>query len=251
MSVEQLPCMSPSTRESVQQLLVHPTEYFERKEPAATLPVAAALVGLLALATVIATFVVGSMLAGAVDATVTMDNPERPPDWMCEDPNDADSTPAGCGEPKTVERDAGSLVYDATTEYAMMALFAPFLIWLVGGLVLNAAGRVAAGSPSVAGTFALAGWAALPELFRLAVGLAALRYALWNTTITSVEQAPEALQAAMAPVEPVVTAATILTVLWQWHLLSGGLAVDADVPRRVAAVAVGVPLGLWLLLALM
>ncbi|MFB6235348.1 MAG: YIP1 family protein [Halopenitus sp.] len=243
--------MSPSARESVRQLLVHPTEFFERKEPAHTLPIAAGLVVLLALATVAATFVVGSMLAGAVDATVTMDNPERPPDWMCEENGtDADSTPMACGEPKTIERDAGSLVYDATTEYATMLLFAPFLLWIVGAVTLYVAGRVSGGSPSAAGSFALAGWAALPEFFRLVIGLAALRYALWNTTFTSVEQASAALKAAMAPVEPVVTAATMLTVLWQWHLLSGGLAVDADVPRRAAAVAVGVPLGLWLLLAL-
>lgn len=240
----------PSTRETLRQLLVAPGEYFRRRRPADTLPYAVALVGLLALATVIGTFLVGSMLAGAVDATVTMDNPERPPDWMC-DADDPESTPAaGCDEPKTVERDAGSLVYDATTDYAPLLLFAPFLVWVVGGIVLNIAGRIAGGSPSVAGTFALAGWAALPELVRLGVGLAALRYALWNTTITSVERAPAALEAAMAPVDPIVTAATILTVAWQWHLLSGGLAIDADVSRGSARVVVGVALGIWLLLAL-
>lgn len=240
----------PSTRETLRQLLLHPTDFFERRRPADTLPYAIALVGVLAVATVIATFVVGAMLAGAIDATVTMDNPERPPDWMC-DADDPDSTPAaGCDEPKTVERDAGALVYDATTDYAVPLLFAPFLLWVVGALVLNAAGRAAGGSPSWSGSFALSGWAALPELGRLVVGLAAIRYALWDTTITSVTGATAAFETAMAPVAPIVTGATILTVAWQWHLLSSGLAVDADVHPRAARVVVGVPLGVWLLLAL-
>ena len=240
----------PSTRETVRQLLLEPTELFERRRPAKTLPYAIALVAVLALATVVATFVVGSMLAGAVDATVTMDNPERPPDWMC-DADDPDSTPAaGCEEPKTVERDAGSLVYDATTDYVPLVLFAPFVLWVVAALVLNAAGRVAGGSPTWSGSFALSGWAALPELGRLVVGLAAIRYALWNTTITSVEQAPAAFEAAMAPVGPILAVTTVLAVAWQWHLLSGGLSVDADVSRGSARVAVGVPLAVWLLLAL-
>lgn len=248
-TVEQQVAMSPSTKKSIRQIVLDPKAFFERRRPADTLPYAIAIVAVLALATVIATFVLGSMLAGAIDATVTMDNPERPPDWMCED--DAASTPApGCDEPKTVERDAGSLVYDATTDYAVPLLFAPFLLWGFGTVVLNLAGRAAGGSPTVAGSAALAGWAVLPELFRLLVGLAALRYVLWNTTITSVQQAPAALETALAPVSPILTVATILTVAWQWHLLSGGLAVDADVHPRAAHVAVGVPLGIWLLLAL-
>ncbi|WP_430504548.1 YIP1 family protein [Haloparvum sp. PAK95] len=240
----------PSTRETLRQLLLHPTDFFERRRPADTLPYAVALVVVLAIATVVGTFVVGSMLAGAIDATVTMDNPERPPDWMCEDADSQGSTPTGCDEPETVERDAGALVYDAVTGYAPLLLFAPFVMWVLGAIVLNVAGRLVEGSPTWSGTFALSGWAALPELGRLVVGVAALRYALWDTTITSVQQAPAALEAAMAPVAPIVTVATILTVGWQWHLLSGGLAVDADVHPRAAHVAVGVPLGVWLLLAL-
>ncbi|WP_242509193.1 hypothetical protein [Natrinema altunense] len=45
-------------------------------------------------------------------------------------------------------------------------------------------------------------------------------------------------------------AATVLTVLWQWYLLTGGLERAADLSRAAAATAVGVPLGVWLLLAL-
>lgn len=249
-TVEQRTAMSPSTRESARQIVIDPKAFFERRRPAKTLPYAVALVAVLAIATVVGTFVVGSMLAGAIDATVAMDNPERPPDWMC-DGDDPDSTPAaGCDEPETVERDAGSLVYDATTDYAPLLLFAPFAVWVVGALVLNAAGRFAGGSPTWSGSFALSGWAALPELGRLVVGLAAIRYALWNTTITSVERAPAAFEAAMAPVGPILAVATVLTVAWQWHLLSGGLSVDADLSRRSARFAVGVPLAVWLLLAL-
>ncbi|ELY85216.1 hypothetical protein [Natrinema altunense] len=64
------------------------------------------------------------------------------------------------------------------------------------------------------------------------------------------EAVDQLLESALAPIEPFVAAATVLTVLWQWYLLTGGLERAADLSRAAAATAVGVPLGVWLLLAL-
>lgn len=245
--------MSVPLRGTLRDLLLRPAAFFDRHPPSATLPVASGVVVVLAVALAASVLLVGSMLAGAVDGTVTVDNPDRPPDRVCErHGDDPDSVFGdGCDEPATLERDAGSLVYEAATDYVGPALAAPFLLWLIGGAVLYVVAWLANGSPSVAGAYALAGWAALPELFRLAVGLLALQHALAGLTITDLDGAVAAVEAAIAPVEPVLALATVLAVVWQWYLLSGGLVRDADLSWSAAATAVGVPMLVWLLVALL
>lgn len=187
------------------------------------------------------------MLAGTVDATVTMDNPDRPPEPICaQHADDPDSMfGEGCDEPATIERDAGELVQEAMYDYLWVGLVGPFILWIVGTVVLFGAGRLAGGSPSLLGTLSLAGWAALPELVRLVVGLAGFSYILSDMTITDPEQGASALEAAMAPMEPVVLVVSLVTLAWQWSLLTGGLSQDADLRWGTAAIVVGIPLGLF------
>ncbi|WP_049985051.1 YIP1 family protein [Halobellus rufus] len=228
----------------LRQLVVSPRQFFEENPPAETLPIAGGVVIAFAVALTLALLLVGSMLAGAVDATVTMDNPERPPDFVCEqhadDPDSAFSE--GCDEPKTIECDAGKLIQEAVNDQLWIGLVAPFVLWAIGTIALFAGGRLAAGNPSFAGSAALAGWAALPEFARVIVGLAGLWYALDDLTISNLDGAPAVLEAALASVEPVLLVASVLTLLWQWSLLSAGLSEDADISRGAAAVAVGIPL---------
>lgn len=236
----------------LRQLVASPAAFFEERPPAETLPIAAGVVVLFAVCLVGGFFLVGSMLAGAIDGTVTMDNPDRPPDWVCEgNADDPDSVLSeGCDEPATIERDAGALVQEAVQDYLWIAVVGPFVLWGIAGVVLFGSGRLAGGSPSFSGTLALAGWAALPELFRLAVGLVVLRFVLSNVTITNIEQAEAAFQSAMAPVEPVILVASLVTVGWQWYLLTGGLTQEADLSWGAAGLAVGVPLGVFSLFSL-
>lgn len=241
--------MVPTGR-SIKRLLLSPTAFFDDRPPVETLPVASAIVVLLAVGLVGGILLLGSMLAGAVDATVTMDNPDRPPDFVCDrHADDPDSVfGEGCDEPATIERDAGTLVEEAVQDYVWIGLVVPFVLWVLGAGVLYVIGRLAGGTPSFAGTLALSGWAALPELFRLAVGLAALDIALSGVTITDPERSVSVLRTAMAPIEPVLFVASLVTVGWQWYLLAGGLSREADVPWGTAAVGVAIPLGLFFLL---
>ena len=243
--------MVPTVR-PLRQLVVSPGAFFEERPPAETLPVAAGIVLAFALSLLVGFFLVGAMLAGAIDATVTMDNPDRPPDWVCEQhADDPDSAfGEGCDEPATIERDAGALVREAVNEYLWIAIVGPLVLWLLGGIVLFGAGRLAGGSPSFSGTLALAGWAALPEFLRLGVGLAGLWFVLSNVTITNPERGAAALQSAMAPVEPILVVASLVTIGWQWYLLAGGLSREAELSWGTAAFAVGVPLGIFSLFAL-
>ena len=233
--------------QSLRQLLVSPTAFFDERPPAETLPMAAGVVVLFALALVVAVFLVGSLLAGAIDATVTMDNPDRPSEHICEQYADDPESMFGdgCDEPATIERDAGVLVQEEVSRYLGYALVGPFVLWVVAAIVLFGAGRLVGGDPSFAGTIALSGWAALPELFRLAAGLVGLWVALKDVTIADPDRAVEVLEAALAPVEPLLLVASLLTLGWQWYLLTGGMANEADITWGEAAVAVGIPLGLF------
>lgn len=236
----------------LRKLLVSPASFFDERPPAETLPTAAGVVVLFTVCLVGGFFLIGAMLAGAIDGTVTMDNPDRPPDWVCDqNAEDTDSVFSDdCDEPATIERDAGALAQEAVHDLLWIAVVGPFVLWGAAGVVLFGAGRLAGGSPSFSGTLALAGWAALPELFRLAVGLVGLQFVLGGMTITNIQQADAALQSAMAPVEPVILVASLITVGWQWYLLTGGLTQEADLSWGEAGFAVGIPLGVFSLFSL-
>ncbi|WP_440770971.1 YIP1 family protein [Natronorubrum sp. DTA28] len=238
--------MVPSVR-SLKQFLLSPASFFDERPPAETLPVAAGIVVLFALCFVGSILLIGTMLAGSVDGTVTMDNPDRPPEQVCNTHGEM----TGCDEPETIERDMGSMVQEAAHDVLWIGLVGPFVLWLVGGVVLFGAGRLANGDPSFAGSLALAGWAALPEFFRLAAGLGGLWFALEGMTITDPDRAATALESAVAPVQPVLLLASLVTLGWQWYLLTGGLTREAEISRAAAAVSVGVPLGLFGLFALL
>lgn len=235
---------------SLKQFLLSPAAFFDERPPAETLPIAAGIVVSFALCLVGAFLLLGTMFAGAVDVTVTMDNPDRPPEHLCDTHADLHETDLNCDEPATVERDLGEMVQDAIHDYVWLALIGPFVLWLVAGIVLFGAGRLATGDPSFTGALALAGWAALPELFRLAVGLVGVGFALSDVTITDADRADAVLESVLAPIEPVLALASIVTLGWQWYLLTGGLSREADISRAAAAVGTGVPLGLFALFSL-
>lgn len=235
---------------SARQFLTDPRAFFEDHGTAGTLPIAALAVVGLAIALAVGVTVLGGILAGAVDGTVMVDNPDRPPEPTCEAFGNDTPGVDGCDEPAEVERDAGSLVQEAANDLVGTVVLAPFLLWLAGGVTLYLGGLVAGGDTSASGSFAVAGWAAVPEFARLVAGLAILQFALADVTITSLQSAPEAVRAAIAPVEPFIALASLLTAVWQLHVLSAGLAVEADISRGAAAVVTGVPLALFVLASL-
>lgn len=240
--------MSPSV-DALRQFIVSPRAFFAERPPADTIGISLVLVVLLSGCLIGGLLLVGSLLAGAVDATVTMDNPAHTSSVFCDQPRDDPDSPIydGCDEPETVERDAGTLLQEAVTEYTWIGIVVPPVLWGAAGVVLYGAGRVAGGTPSFGGTLSLAGWATVPEFFRLAVGLVALRIALVDLTVTDADQLEAAMLSAFGPIEPILLVASLLTAVWQWHILSGGLAEEADIPWRAAAVGVAVPLGLFVL----
>ena len=235
--------MVPAVR-PLRELLLSPASFFEERPPAETLPIAIGIVASFVIALTISIALLGILLAGAVDATVTMDNPDRPPEPICAQHADDPGSTFGerCDEPETIERDAGEIVQEAIYNYLWLGFVGPFVLWAIGTAVLFSAGRLAGGSPSLLGAVSLAGWAVLPEFLRLGIGLGGLWYVLSDLSLTDPERAPAVFEAAMAPIEPVLLAASVITLAWQWVLLTGGLSEDADLPWRTAGFAVGIPL---------
>lgn len=238
---------------ALRQFLLSPAAFFEERPPSRTFPIAAGLVVLLAVCFTAGILALEAILEAAIDATVTMDNPDRPPEPFCdgEFSESGSSFEDGCDEPKTIERDAGTLVAEAVRRFLWIGMVGPFVMWFLGGVVLFGVGRLAGGDPSLGGTFALAGWAAVPELARLAVGIGGLWLVLSNTTITDFDQSATALEAALAPVSPWLTLASLLTIVWQWYILTVGLAEDAELSRAASGVAVAIPLGIVGLLGIL
>ena len=241
--------MSDSVPAALRQFLVRPRTFFAERPPASTLPIAIGVVVLISIATVGTLLLLGSILAGAVDTTVTVDNPNHTPEWACES-NTAEFTPAGCGEPETIERDAGELIQQAINDLVVIALLAPLLMWVLGAITFNLTARLAGGRPSLAGTAAIAGWVALPELLRLGGALVAFRVAFSDVTITDPERGAEVLEAAISSIDPVLWLVSLLVAAWQWHIATGGLMSDADLDRGAAAAATAFPLLIAFLLSL-
>lgn len=242
----------PSPVRTLLRVATSPSAFFEERPPARTLPAAAGIVALLAIVLVVAFVLIVSMFAGSIDATVTVDNPDRPPQFVCDTWQDDPDLQLSdsCDAPETIERDGSELLREELYGYLWLPLVAPFVVWLLAGLVLFGAGRLAGGDPSGSGALALAGWAAVPEFVRTGTGLVGVWIALSDVTITDVESGVEVLEAAIAPLDPILLLASLLTLAWQWAILTAGLSRDADLSRGAAGVAVGVPLALFGLIGL-
>ena len=240
-------------RRPVEQFLRSPREFFRERRFATS--AAAGFVVVLALAVVLSGSVwyLGGLLAASTDATVTMDNPDRPPEWVCDahgdDPDSALGD--GCDEPATVERDAGSLLQEAAGDYVLPVFVFSLLVWPVAGVALFALARLAGGDGGFLPTLGVAAWGAVPEFVRLFVGLVGIRYVLGGVTFTGpVQSFPDQLASVLAPLETPLFVASVVTLLWQWYLLSAGIGEVHDLDTPAAAFAVGIPLAAWGLLAL-
>lgn len=224
------------------------------REYSATKRLDVGFVLVLVLATVLAGSVVasGAVLAGSLDETVTVDNPDRPPAWACDGPasdGGGSSFDEGCDEPATIERDAGELVQEAATEYVSTAFVAPFSLWAIAGVTLFAGARLAGGEGRFAETLAAAAWGAVPELVRIAAALVGFRYVLGRTSFSGpVESYPEQLASALAVLDAPLLVVGLGVLAWQWVVLAAAVEEIHDVSRTAAGTVVGAPLAVWALL---
>lgn len=205
--------------------------------------IALGAVVLVTLATVGGTLALGVVFDATIDRTVTVDNPDRPPESTCEAFGDDDDSLVAdrCDRPERIDVDVGSELRDATTGYVHYGLLGVPIWWVAFALVLHAGARLAGGAGSVADSFAIAGWAIGPELLRLVAGVAAIWYALATTPIegTAARAIGDEITAAMATMQAPLLAVSAVVIALQWAIVTGGLEAVHDLDRETAATVSG------------
>lgn len=225
--------MSPRTP------LVRPDSYFAERDPDGLRVLA--LVVLLALAGPAAAYGIGWVLAAHLDGTVTVDNPERPPDWVCESDSDVHDR-SDCDRPREVERDVDRVLMDAVGDLAGRALLALPLLWFLAGLGLHVGSWLADGEGGVAASFAVAAWGLVPALVGIPVVLCALYVGLDPVTVTPADDPSvvlEGVRRQIAALDAFGTAVSLLTTAWGAVIWRYGLEHDRGLGGAAATAVAG------------
>ncbi|MWG35509.1 Yip1 family protein [Halomarina oriensis] len=225
--------------------LRRPDSYFQRHTPGLRLRRAMTVALLVALVATATIGVFGYTLAErAGDTTVTVDNENRPDEWVCEQHGDDPDSPFadGCDQPAEREVRASSLVWDAVEGQLPLVFFASLSGWFFGGVGMHLLTALAGGEGSFGDSLAVAGWAqaaTLPQFVVLGVvfftfasgfdfggGEAALRSQV--ATLRSDLQ------------HPLVVLGAVVTTVWQaavyYHGMRHARNVSSDAALGIAVV---------------
>lgn len=194
-----------------------------------------AVVAVLLFTGPLAVYGIGWVITDSVDGTVTVDNPERPPDFFCEDRG-------GCEEPEQIEQDVDTVIWDVMDRFVGPAFLAYPLILGVLTLLLHGGVWVVGGDRGWFPTLAVAAWGLLPTVAIVAVSIAGL----W-LTIDPVTVSPnDDIGVALAPLEdqfrafgPYRTVGTIVASIWGGLIWRAGLAEHQGLPNMEATLVAG------------
>ncbi|MFC4358555.1 Yip1 family protein [Halobium salinum] len=227
--------------------LLHPGEYFAERPPEDDLLRAAAVVLLVALATTAAAAVVGLTFAERLDFMVTVDNPAHTPEHMCDAFATSEmSTPSGCGEdvPETTQVNFGQKVWEEFRGFLPLVFVVTVVAWVGAAVLAHAATAFADGaSGSFAGTLAVSGWAAGPNLLQVALGTGFVYLRLQSLTVPSDPAAAVAKLETLATFGSGLPMVAVLLVVTAWKAVvwSVGLRrardISADASWTIAGVA--------------
>ena len=242
--------LAPLSR-AVGSLLDRSRRHFEAVRPRSG-AVAAGLVLLVTVSTVVGIVALGAAFDATIDREVTVDNPDRPPESTCEAFGDDDSVFAEqCDRPERIDVDVGEELRDATGDYVAYAAFGVPIWWGIFALVLHGAARLAGGSGSLGDSLVIAAWAIVPEILRLTAGLAAIWRALATTTVdgATIEAIANEVVTAIGTMRIPLLAASAVVIAVQWVIVTGGLEATHDLDRGTAETVAGVLAALGFLLA--
>lgn len=183
-----------------------------------------AVVGVVTVAVVAVFYGMGWIVASHVDGTVVVDNPERPPDPICQDETDVYDQ-SGCDQPRTIERDVDSQIWAAWDGTVGQLLIAVPLTWLSVGILLHAGSWLMGSEDGLVHSFAVAAWGLVPMVVNSIVVLVILYITFDPITVTPATQDTvlESVQAPFQMLEPIWTIVTIVTVVWSAIIWRYGL----------------------------
>lgn len=136
----------------------------------------------------------------------------------------------------------------------VFSLLGPLLAWALYAGAFHAMGALLQGEGSFRTTFVYAGWGFLPRLLAAVVNLASTWYVLGVVALPT-EVTPASMQAYSTQVQthPATLAATVVGVavlLWSAYIWMHAVEAAHDIEREDAAIAVGVPVAIALVLRL-
>lgn len=222
--------------------LLRPDRYFAERDPDFFRVMV--VVGLLIAAGPAVVYGVGWILAAHLDGTVMVDNPERPPDWACED-GTSDSAvfeDENCDAPREVERNVDTVLWEAIDELVGPALTAYPLALVVLTLLLHAGAWLAGADHGPFPTFAVAAWGMVPTLVLIPVSLVGLYLTLDPVTVSPGDDPATAIEPLMTQieaVEPYAAVGTTVTALWSVVVWRFGLVHEQGIPGTDATVVAG------------
>jgi hypothetical protein len=206
-------------------LLFAPHEFFERRVERLGGGRGLLVAGAAALALTLTLGVVLRLFTARMTGTVEVDNPAKPPASFCGTDSPLDSTPDGCGEPATVTREVGALVWEASMELLPWLFVAVGVLWLVFGVLLWAGGQVLGGDGGFGATLEVTAWGLVPTVLSALVAGAALVALAGGVDFgTSPESATATLESLTGGTTGLaLDAVGLVGAAWQAYVWAGGL----------------------------
>jgi hypothetical protein len=236
----------PETMPSLEflRVLVRPADVLDEWSPSFGLSLA--VVALVALVCAVGVGLSAGFAAEHVDGTIRIDNPERPPDWVCEqrDSFEGDSAfrDGSCDQPEQVSFALGPFAHRVVMGQAWVAFAAVLLSWPVAAGFFHALawGREAAGFGR---TLSYTAWGFLPAVLRYAALPFAFDSALADWPVP---QARDPLEAGLLGLlaDPAIgwfSMLVLVTLAWQAYVFTEAVRAARGVERGHAATVVAVP----------
>ncbi len=217
--------------------LLRPDSYFAERVPNGVRGLVVAGVATLGGLGLVAAL--GAVLAAKIDGTVTVDNPNRPPETFCDGGSSFGNTGGfNCSAPPEVERNVDTLLSAAVGElYAPLLVGVPLLMVVVAAL-LHAGTAAAGGEGGFGGTFSVTAWGFIPPLVTAALAVGAFWFLLDPVTVSG-NTAPDTLRrSVLDDVRRVGTVALGLNLVgtaWSVAVCTFGLERARSVSRAAAA----------------
>lgn len=188
----------------------------------------------------------GDAVAAEVSGTVTVDNPERPPDWICDDSDMAMGDSDACDAPETIQKSLRPAASSAVGDVMLKAVTAPATwLLLIASLFAVVSGRAGGPDGDVVVAFreglGIATVAAVPGSLRSLARPVAVQQTLADWTHPqSLDGVRTAAVHALFPDGTLWLAVVALSGLWTAVVVYGGARAAFETERGLGAVVAAV-----------
>lgn len=235
--------------------LFRPDRYFAEREISF---VRGLVVAALVIATVIAAVGgIGLIFTEKVDGSVVVDNPDRPPEEICDmheesagetsDAHDVSSTEInatdmGCDEPEQIERNVDPLIHETLYPFYGLVLVAGPIGLSITGVLLHLGTALAGGTGGFRKTLSVTAWGAAPLFVTLPLLLVALWLVVDPVTVSPPAGTAEVERRILVDFQVwllIASGLSLLSSVWGGVIWTFGLEHGRNVSRAKAAAVAG------------